>query len=145
MNQNEVHMYLPKAWRNACRRGGSSALSLFSLCVVFTADDVLKGEFGAAAPAPRPSAGIVQPAKRKTYPFSGTLEASDPQSITLKGKRKIRVLLVTPQTRIEHNGRKGTLAEARPGDRVSGSARKNAEEKEEALTIHLGKEKEKPK
>jgi hypothetical protein len=65
------------------------------------------------------------------------LESSDSHSITLKGKKKARVLLLTAETRIMRNGKRVRLEDAKPGERVSGSTRKNAEGKEEAITVNL--------
>lgn len=101
---------------------------------------VRDGNFGAAPSHPDESApGNSKPprSKRSTYPFSGQLASHDARSITLAGKRKQRVLLVTPATRVLRNGAKASLETAAPDEFVSGSATKNGEGKEQALTINL--------
>jgi hypothetical protein len=100
------------------------------------AADIHQGNFGAELSS-KPKKPSSAPAKRNNYPFSGELDSHDAKSITLKGKRKSRVLLVTPDTRVLKNGSKAKLADAAIGERVSGSARKNGEGKEEAVTINL--------
>lgn len=101
---------------------------------IFLGADIKKGEFGAAAPD-----SATKPAKPKqnSYPYYGELESHNKQSITLKGKKKPRVILITPETRVLRNGSTARLTDAAPGERVSGSVRKNAEGKEEAATINL--------
>jgi hypothetical protein len=115
------------------------AILLLPLLLVLEAAvaDVRQGNFGAEAPAARQEPKPATPGKRSTYPFSGELDLHDATSITLKGKKKPRVLLLTAETRVMRNGRRARLADAAPGERVSGSTRKNSEGKEEALTVNL--------
>jgi hypothetical protein len=108
---------------------------LFTLAV--TAGDVKDGNFGAERPGTTQTAKSAPHARRTSYPFFGELEPHDAKSLTLKGKKKARVLLVTSDTRVLKNGATAKLSDATVGERVSGSARKNAEGKEEAVTINL--------
>jgi hypothetical protein len=113
-----------------------SRVLLASVIVIAAfASDVQTGNFGASVSARtnQPSAG----SKRTTYPYSGELQSHDSGSITLKGKKKPRVLLITPATRVLRNGSRTRLAQAAPGERVSGSVRKNVEGLEEAITVNL--------
>jgi hypothetical protein len=104
----------------------ATAMSLF-------ASDVEKGNFGAeTAASAKPKTTTKE--KRNTYPFSGEIESHDSKSLTLKGKKKSRVLLLTTNTRILKDG---TISKLKDGEYVSGSARKNAEGKEEAITVNL--------
>ena len=105
--------------------------------------DVTKGEFGAAKPdeTPKKTERKSEPGnKAPTYPFYGTLDAVDAKekSITLRGKKKNRVILFTSETRFSKDGASASLTDGVPGERVSGSVRKNAFGKEEAVTIRFG-------
>jgi hypothetical protein len=112
---------------------------VFRLATQLIAADVTQGEFGAARSSPDQRAPTKP--KRNSYPFYGEVEFHDAQSITLKGKRKSRVLLVTPETRIQRNGSRASLDQVAAGERITGSARKNVDGKEEAVTVHLKTEK----
>ncbi len=106
------------------------ALAMFlSVC----ASDLEKGNFGADISG-SPKATTTAKGKRSNYPFSGEVESHDGKSLTLKGKKKSRVLLLTSETRVLKDG---AVAKLKDGEYVSGSARKNAEGKEEALTVNL--------
>ena len=104
--------------------------------------DVTKGEFGAEKDSSPKATGRKTEAtpKRTTYPFYGTLDSVDAKekTITLRGKKKNRVILCTSESRVFRNGAVASLADLVPGERVSGSVRKNAEGKEEPLTIRFG-------
>ena len=108
---------------------------LFGWALQLAASDVTQGDFGAAAPPAKQQSP--SKSKRNNYPFSGELESYSSASISLKGKRKPRILLLTPETRIQRNGVAASLKQLQAGDRVSGTARKNADSKEEALTVNL--------
>jgi hypothetical protein len=117
---------------------------LIGLTWPLNAGDVQKGNFGGAksgesqkSEKPEKPNQAATGRKRNSYPFSGELETRDEKAITLKGKKKSRVLLLSSETRILRNGSKVKLSEAQPGEQVSGSARKNAEGKEEAMTVNL--------
>ncbi len=104
------------------------------------AADVTKGEFGAARDGEKVES--VEPraeAKNnaRTYPFYGTLDSvnAKEQTVTLRGKKKNRVILYTSKTRVQKDGVYVKIEELVPGERVSGSVRKNADGKEEAVTI----------
>jgi hypothetical protein len=112
----------------------AAILSFIAGHLVFAAN-VQDGNFRAESPDPKPKAQAHS--KRNSYPFSGELESHDSKIIALKGKRKARVLLLTSETRVLKNGASAKLDEAVAGTRVTGSARKNAEGKEEAVTINL--------
>lgn len=117
------------------------------------AQSILQGEFGAAKttgakPPPLQAPADVSdsnsevkpaPASGKRYPYHGTLDLVDPEgrSITLAGKKKPRVILVTNGTNITRDGRRVSLKEALKGERVSGSVVKNEEGREQALTLRL--------
>ena len=107
-----------------------SLLSLFSFGA-----DIHKGNFGAAQG--ETAKKVPAPTKRTTYPFSGELDSHDAKSITLKGKRKSRIVLLTAETRILRNGSPAKAKDMVLGERVSGSTYKNAAGLEEALTVNL--------
>ena len=113
---------------------------------------ILEGEFGAAkqsnpkATAPANASASVSEADAqkvastsKRYPYHGKLELVDPEgrSITLAGKTRQRVILITSSTNITRDGRRVTLKEALKGEKVSGSVIKNEEGREQALTLRL--------
>ena len=104
--------------------------------------DVTKGEFGAEKlPSPKATERNSEARPKRTiYPFYGTLDSVDPKekTITLRGKKKNRIILCTSESRVFRNGAVASLTDLVPGERVSGSVRKNAEGKEEALTIRFG-------
>lgn len=116
------------------------------LCVAVSANEVAKGNFGAgrkssdeAAASPARKSPVAKE-KLKSYPFHGYLHAVAPdgQSLQLKGKTKQRSILISPRTRIYRGESKVTLQQAVSGERVTGSVHKNAEGREEALTVRLG-------
>jgi len=108
--------------------------AMCALCL--HASDVEKGNFGAEIPTTSKVKATTK-GKRNSYPFSGEIGSHDGKSLTLKGKKKSRVLLLTPETRVLKDGSNGKLKDAVAGEYVSGSARKNAEGKEEAVTVNL--------
>lgn len=113
-------------------------------CLVSVATaDVTKGNFGAAKPdqsQPKLERKAETKTKRTSYPFYGTLDSVNPaeKTITLKGKSKNRIILFTSQTRVHKGNSKAKIQDGLPGERVSGSVQKNAEGKEEAITIRFG-------
>ena len=58
--------------------------------------------------------------------------------LTLRGKKKNRVIHLTAETRFQRDGVKAKLQDGKPGERVSGSVRKNSEGNEEAVTVKFG-------
>jgi hypothetical protein len=104
--------------------------------------DVTKGGFGAEKDgSPRKTERKSEAApKTPSYPFYGTLDSVDlkEKTITLRGKKKNRVLVCTSESRIFKNGTSATLADAVPGERVSGSVHKNSEGKEVVMTVRFG-------
>ena len=107
--------------------------------------DLSKGEFGAARTdaVETASAAAEKPkpkrSSRNSYPFHGTLDSIDAekQTITLKGKKKNRVILLSGETRFFRSGVKAALDAARPGERITGTVRKNAEGREVAITVRF--------
>ena len=109
--------------------------------------DVTKGEFGANASQPgavesKAESATESPkqAKRNSYPFHGTLASVDStgKSLSLAGKQKPRVILITSNTRFFRNGAKAKLSDAVAGERVTGTVRKNPDGQEEAITVRYG-------
>jgi hypothetical protein len=124
------------------------------------ANDVKQGEFGAARPGAKAGSKKAEadtPSEKKPrsspataarrYPYHGTLQSVDAaaQSITLAGKTKQRVILITSETNITRDGKPVSLKEAIAGEKVSGSVVKNREGKEEAITLRLNGKSEQPK
>lgn len=122
-------------------------MKIFSLFLVAgfllttAAVDVTQGGFGAAKQEEKKSERKREgKTTNPTYPFYGTLDSVDAkaETITLRGKKKNRVILFTSETRITKDGTRASVADGTPGERVSGSVRKNSEGKEEAVTIRFG-------
>jgi hypothetical protein len=105
--------------------------------------DVTKGNFGAAKEEqsnPKNERKSEAKPRAATYPFYGTLDSVDSKqkTITLRGKKKNRVIIVTEDTRVQKSGAAATIQDGTPGERVSGSVRKNAAGQEEAVTVRFG-------
>src|SRR5687768_1394411 len=122
-----------------------SLVILFALGVFAAASsaDVTKGNFGSAKAGeskPKSESKSESKPRQAAYPFYRTLDSVDPKAktITLRGKKKNRVILVTSDTRVQKNGASVPLENGAPGERVSGSVRKNAAGQEEAVTIRFG-------
>jgi hypothetical protein len=126
-------------WFSWNKSGVRALMTSAFMVISVSAHDVQTGNFGAetsALPA-KSTAKSTSHGKRNSYPFSGDIESHDAKSLTLKGQKKSRVLILTPETRVLKNGASARLADATSGQRVSGSVRKNANGKEEAVTINL--------
>ena len=88
-----------------------------------------------------PAADEVEKEKKTgQLPFHGKLNAVDKaaKTITLEGKERKRVILISSQTRIAKAGKPATLDEAVLGDEVAGQLIKVADGKEEAVSLRLG-------
>jgi hypothetical protein len=113
------------------------------LAITTAAADVTKGGFGAAKESEPPKKAEQKPEtanKTRSYPFYGTLDSVDvkEKTMTLRGKKKNRVILFTSKTRFTKDGAPANFQDGVAGERVSGSVRKNADGKEEAITIRFG-------
>jgi hypothetical protein len=128
-------------------RQGKIAAAAFCLvlaCAVrLHAADVTKGDFRGEAPKSSAGKGIKSSTKRKTYPFSGTIDTVNERdhTIVLKGKSKRRVIFTTSETRIEKDGKESSLAAAKPGDRITGTVFKNASGQEQAVKVRISESK----
>ena len=111
-----------------------TVLAALAMAVSLFANDVEKGNFGAELSASSAKPKTTTRGKRNSYPFSGEIESHDSKSLTLKGRKKPRVLSITLETRVLKDG---VSAKLKDGEFVSGSARKNVEGKEEAVTVNL--------
>ena len=78
--------------------------------------------------------------KRDTYPFNGKVASADKSAmtITLQGKEKSRVIKVTSQTKIEKDGKPATFDDAKAGEAVRGSLKKDASGAEVATLVRIG-------
>lgn len=140
------------------------AVLLSAVCTVLPQSPrwILDGEFGAARsrpkeakvlPAAPPAPSLSAPpqtatagaaeakpaATGKRYPYHGTVHSTDSKRgiITLAGKKKNRVILITSDTNITRDGKRARLAGAIPGEKVTGSVRKNEAGQEQAMTLRL--------
>jgi hypothetical protein len=100
------------------------------------------GNFGASKKNEKPPPPAAESAKPKvrSYPYHGHLDsvAADGTSLTLRGKTKLRRILVSKQTRISKGASNAALKEATPGERITGSVFRNADGNEQALTVRIG-------
>ena len=78
--------------------------------------------------------------KPKQMPFYGSVKAVDlkAKTLTLVGKEKDRVFLVTDSTRIHDSGANKKLEDVQVGRKVGGLAKANASGKWEVATLNLG-------
>ena len=78
--------------------------------------------------------------KARPLPFVGKVGAVDKaaKTITLEGKEKTRVFLITSETKIHKDRKPATLDDVQVGERVSGSARENAAGKKELVSLNVG-------
>ena len=118
-----------------------------SLAVLTYGQSVTNGNFRAvkssavAAAAPRAKAAE-KPApkeKIKTYPYHGYLDSVAPDGswIRLKGKTKLRELVVSKDTTVSRNGSFVKVADLASGERVTGTVFRNREGREQARTIRI--------
>jgi hypothetical protein len=119
-------------------------VAFFVGSIAVASADVAKGEFGAQKPdAPTATASAKKSGsekKRNTYPFHGTLASVDSsgKTLTLSGKKKPRVILVTGDTQVFRNGARATLNAGLAGERVTGTVEKNEAGQEVAATVRYG-------
>lgn len=109
---------------------------------------LIEGEFGAkkkigmAGTQPATTAETAkaenEPSRTTKYPYHGTVESVDATGgvLTLKGKTKNRVILVTKETRISREESRAALKDVIPGEDVSGSVVK-LDGRETAVTLRL--------
>jgi hypothetical protein len=73
-------------------------------------------------------------------PFRGRLAAVDlaAKTISLGGKKKTRLIYITPQTRITKSGAQATLAQAAVGEEVGGLLLRKPDGVEEAVSLRIG-------
>lgn len=78
-----------------------------------------------------------RPRRRDTYPFRGIIASIDPNEriLRLEGRQTRRLIRVLETTRLEREGKPAMFAEFKPGERVTGTLRRNASGVEEALLI----------
>jgi len=90
------------------------------------------------AASPPKSAAVSQ--KPKQMPFYGSVKKVDLKAniLTLAGKEKDRVFLVTKTTRIHDSGTAKKLADVKVGRKVGGLAKANGAGKWEVATLNLG-------
>jgi hypothetical protein len=113
-------------------------LSLFTLCAAAVLVVPASSRAQAMTNAPA-TATETAPAKKHhngTPPFHGKLEAVDTNAMTLTvGKRTFSV---TSATTITKDGKPAMLADGVTGESVSGTYKKTADGKMDALTVHFG-------
>jgi len=92
------------------------------------------------APAPKKKTNPDGETKSHGIPFHGKLQAVDKveKTLTIKGKEKDRIFLVTSHTKLSRDGKPATLADAVVGEEIAGFAREASAGKYEALSIRFG-------
>jgi hypothetical protein len=85
------------------------------------------------------SASAAEPTS-KPFPYHGTLASVDPSkmTITLEGKKQPRVILVSPSTKYTRDGKTVKLTDGKKGDPVGGLMIKNAEGRQQAISVRYG-------
>jgi hypothetical protein len=111
---------------------------LFSSAALAAA--ILASPFFAQAADKEAPADAPKTQNQARLPFNGKISAVDKnaKTITLEGKEKARVFLITSETRIRKERKPATLDEVQVGERVGGSYRESAEGKMELLTLNVG-------
>lgn len=127
------------------KRAAAIGMLLIAACVNSNAQALTNGNFGAqpstGKSAAAKSAERVAPSpKVKSYPFHGELDSApaDGSAIRLRGKTRIREILVTSETRIMRGESGASLKEAIGGERVTGTVFRNEQGREVARTVRLG-------
>ena len=123
----------------------AACIAIFFAVTIAHGQSVTNGNFGAkaarpGAPASRTKASEAKPAEssgNRGYPFHGYLESTSAEAIRLRGKTKVREILVTADTRIWREGERSDLKEAAAGERVTGSVYRNEQGREVAKSIRL--------
>ncbi len=116
--------------------------ALFALILSGVATNVRAADEKAPATTPAPEKkadGAEKKKKRDTYPFNGKLKSVDKTAMTftLEGKEKDRVIAVTPNTKFTKDGKPAILDDGKVGEHTTGTVKKTADGKEEAVTVHL--------
>ena len=93
-----------------------------------------------AAPTAPAAPAVPEKPKREDFPFHGKVASVDKaaSTVTLEGKDHTRVLQVAATTKITKDGKPATLADVTVGEKVTGSCKKTADGKEEALSLYIG-------
>jgi hypothetical protein len=78
--------------------------------------------------------------KPKFMPFRGKITAFDKIAMTLSlaGKEKARVFVITPETKMFKDAKPATLNDVAVGDEVGGRARITPDGKQEIITLRIG-------
>jgi hypothetical protein len=93
------------------------------------------------APNKAPDNSIVtRPKLARAVPFKSVVFSVDPEGRNFRmGKKKIRLVLVTPETRFFRNdGRPATVHDLIPGTEIRGSTKKRDTGELEAATVKIG-------
>ena len=83
---------------------------------------------------------VTRPKLARAVPFKSVVFSVDPESKSFRmGKKKIRLVHITPETRIIWNdGRPATFEDLTPGTEIRGSTKKRDTGELEAATVKIG-------
>ncbi|MBM3821946.1 MAG: hypothetical protein FJ404_03480 [Verrucomicrobia bacterium] len=104
--------------------------------VLFTCNIIITR---AAEPKP-PAEAKAESSARRPSPYRGKIASVDldAKTVTLEGKTRQRVLVVSPQTRIHRDGQIIALSEAKAGEDIAGQYRRMEDGKMEAVSMRIG-------
>lgn len=107
------------------------AAAMLAMPALSRAQDATNKPAAKAAPSKKTSAN-----SSRALPFRGTVTAVDTNAMTVTvGKRTFEM---TSTTKVTKNGKPAELSEGVPGEPVTGSYRKNADGKLDAVSIYFG-------
>lgn len=100
----------------------------------------LSSAIRAEDPAFKPEGTAKAETKPKFMPFRGKITAIDKTAMTLSlaGKEKPRVFVITPETKLFKDAKPATLNDVAVGEEAGGRARITPEGKQEIITLRIG-------
>jgi hypothetical protein len=100
----------------------------------------LSSAIPAEDPAPKPEGSAKAETKPKFMPFRGKITVFDKTAMTLSlaGKEKARVFVITPETKMFKDAKPATLNDVAVGEEVGGRARITPDGKQEIITLRIG-------
>jgi hypothetical protein len=100
----------------------------------------LSSAIRAQDPTPKPEGMVKAETKPKFMPFRGKITAIDKTAMTLSlaGKEKARVFVITAETKLFKDAKPATLNDVAVGEDVGGRARITSDGKQEIITLRIG-------
>lgn len=112
-----------------------------SLCVLFVGIGFVTSPLAASAQAPAAAPAALPAKKPRNPPYRGNIDTADAaaKTFTIKGKKNTRTFTTTATTKLlKRAGGEATFADLKPGEYVTGSAKKTGDNAYEALSVKVG-------